>query len=91
MELIRNVYVRRPKHADLLENFKHFYFLSQTRTKHTQIFSDVHRRAPDVHPLKGTYILVSRFERVSDGRQAYLEFFQHARRASHLHANVRFH
>ena len=73
MELIRNVYVRRPKHAELLEIFKHVYFLSQTRTKHTPIFSDVERRAPDVH--KGyPDVLVSRFERVSDGRQAYLGF-----------------
>ena len=46
MELIRNVYVRRPKHAKLLENFKHVYFLSQTRTKHTPIlatYSAAHR------------------------------------------------
>ena len=55
MELNRNVYVRRPKHAELLENFKHVYFLSQTRTKHTPIFSEVQRRAPDKHQGYPTY------------------------------------
>ena len=91
----RGTYSKRISHTPgthrasrkFLSMFK--FFSSQTRTKRTMIFSDLLRRASDVHQAYTTYSKrVSNVSPTCVWRMWNFAIFQHARRAFHLYANV---